>query len=445
MLKQLKNLITTFSFIAFAGASLLANPAFVYAATGSVHVGQPSTTGVDPVPGSTGGGTVFDFSPPVVKDVKVLVSSNSATVNWETNELATYQVTWGTTRDYRSGSAVKNKFDTNHSALISDLLPNTTYYFQITTSDTSNNQSSYKGMFVTLTPPDTVAPSNVEQFTAQPQTNRIQLSWNNPSDTDFDFVRIIRSEKFFPIDPLNGQVLYEGKNSNLYDTNVVVGKIYYYAAFARDVTGNYSSGSVSYAMIPTGDGINFDPNAPTVDLQLPFVANPPEYPNVFKDFSFSYREGFTLDIATPLIPVGQSLEIAIPKERLPDGGTFLTLTVTDIDKKTSASTYLFSYDSANQNFKVKTPVFKTPKSYALVVTVFNSTKLIIEKVSGEVQVVNKAQASAGDGESSKELPGGIILVTVGIAAVLVTIHFWRLVRIRKKLENSNTKNSKELK
>lgn len=430
----------------FASSLLLNGPAFVYAASSSVQVGQPSNTGVAPPPGSTGGGAQPVASPPTISRVAVTLSYDSATINWTTNDLALSRVSWGTSPNYSDGTIAGEQYTKNHSTLISDLVPNKKYYFQIITIGTNNAESKYADVFVTLSPPDTEPPSNVSEFSASPYFKYIHLTWNNSPESDFSSVRVVKSEKFFPLDPLNGEVIYDGPGSNFYDSDVVAGVIYYYTAFARDVNGNFASGSVAYTMIPSSDEVNTDPSAPTVDIQLPSIKNPQLTSDFFKDFNFSLREGLSFDIEVSKIPVGQSLEISIPKEKLPSDGSFLTLTVSDPNKNSTNSTYLFYYDKSNDNFKVKTPIFKTPKNYALVVTVFNSTKLIIEKVSGSVEVVSEAQASEGaSGDTRDGLPTGILLGTAGVAAVIVTVHFWRLVRIRNRLAIKQAKVSEEQK
>lgn len=429
--------------ISLVVTNFLVTPVFIYAASNSVIVGQPSNTGVEP---EFHGGSGFDpdFNAPVIGNLNVTTSSNSATINWVTDELATYRVIYGTTTEYLSGSIAKDRYATTHSALVSDLAPNTTYYFSVRAIDQSGNESVYTGVFITLVPPDTEAPSNVSEFIALPQINKIQLTWNNSPEPDFSYVRIIKSEKFFPTDPLNGEVIYQGKGTSFIDTNVVPGVIYFYAAFAKDYAGNYSSGSVAYTMIPSSDDLNKDPNAPTVDIQLPFVSTPPQLPIPFHDFLVSDNQGSQISLEDSEIPVGQSLEIAIPKEKLPNDGAFLTLTVSDEGKKNTPSTYLFAYDEVNENYKVKTPAFKTVKRYSLVVTVFSSSKLIIEKVIGKVEVVKEAKASDGSSGGSGGLPAGIIIGTAILASVLVTVHFWRLVRIKKKMSAKSGGNKNDI-
>ncbi len=443
---KISRIFTLFSLGIFTCSIFLSTPALIYAASSGVQVGQPSNTGVDPVPGSTGGGAPPTVSPPKISRVAVTTSYDSATINWVTQDLALSRVSWGTNPDYRDGTVAGEQYTKNHSALISDLLPNKRYYFQIISTGTNGAESKYQDVFVTLSPPDTEPPSNVSEFSATPQLKHIHLSWNNPTESDFNLVRIVKSEKFFPLDPLNGAVIYEGLGSNFYDDNVVPGVIYFYTAFSKDTTGNYSSGSVSYTMIASSDEVNTDPTAPAVDIQLPSVKNPPLIPSLFKDFNFSYRDGLTLDLDNPVIPVGQGLEISIPRSRLPEDGSFLTLTVADPEKKSSSSTYLFFYDKESGEYRVKTPAFKNPKNYALVVTVFNSTKLILEKVSGSVEVINEAQAEVDSREESGQegLPNPVIIGTVGLAAVIVTVHFWRVVRIRKQISLRSNEEKKEL-
>lgn len=444
---RISRLSIIFGLAIFAGSLLLNEPAFVYAASSSVQVGQPSDTGVAPGPGTTGGGGgAPTATPPQISRVAVTLSYNSATINWTTNDLALSRVSWGTSPNYSDGTIAGEQYTKNHSTLISDLIPNKRYYFQVISVGANGGESSYRDVFVTLSPPDTEAPSNVSEFSAIPQLNHIRLGWNNPPEQDFNLLRIVKSEKFFPLDPLNGTVVYEGAGNSFYDFNVVPGVIYYYTAFARDATGNYSSGAVAFTMIASSDEQNTDPTAPAVDLQLPSVTNPPLLPSVFKDFNFSLHNGLTLDLDSSKIPVGESLEILIPKDSLPKDGSFLTLTVADPEKETTSSTYLFVFDKANQNYKVRTPAFKAPKNYELIVTVFNSTKLIIEKVTGSVEVVNEAQANAaGQSSNNAGLPTEVILGAVGLAAVIVTVHFWRLVRIRQRLSIQNSTKTKELK
>ncbi len=438
MIEKLKTFLTVIALLGLASYSL---PVVAIAASGSVQVGQPSETGVEPAPGSTGGGSggSADNGVPVLSNVVVSVSYNSATITWNTNELALSRVVWGTSSEYSSGTVAGEQYVKKHTASISDLQPSTRYFFQLTNLDTSNNSSSYYGVFVTLTPPDTSAPTNPSRLVAVPRANVIELTWRNPSDPDLTSIRIVRSDKFFPLDPLNGEVIFEGLDTKFTDSNVKPGVIYYYSAFSRDRSGNFSSGAIAYTMIAgSEDGISIDPQtgAPVIDLELPFASNYNPIPKSFKDFILSYGDGIELDSLNMTVPVGENLKIIIPKSKLNDAGSFLTLTVKDPAMLMAESSYLFSYDQDNREFSVITPSFDTPKGYELIVTVFTSSKLIVERVNGKLQIVKSAQAGEGDGQESllSKRTRYIVLGGMGVSAIVVTWHFARLARLRAQME-----------
>lgn len=417
------------------------------ASNNSVQVGQSSDTGVAPIPGTTGGGTTYgskDSQAPRVSNLTVNVSFDTATISWSTDELSLSRTSWGSTSEVSSGTLVGEKFNKTHSALITGLASSTRYYFSLTNIDPFGNSGIYSGEFSTLGRPDDVAPANPSRFSAVPRGEIIQLSWVNTSELDLAAVRIVRSDKFFPLDPLNGEVIFEGLGNSFIDTNVEPGVVYYYSIFSRDRSGNYSSGAITYTMLAgTEDGFSIDPQtgAPVIDLQLPFSPDYSPTPKTFQDFLLSYKDGNTLDSFNAVVPVGEGLKIVVPKDKLNEAGSFLTLTIKDSGLQTSESSYLFSYDESNKQFSLVTPEFDTPNGYDLIVTVFTSSKLIIEKVNGKVQVVKTAQAAdEANGQASRAMTRYIVLGVLGASAVIVTVHFVRMARIRARLDATDSAN-----
>ena len=421
---------------AFLISSTLFGQSIAYGATGSVNVGQESVGGSGSSSGSTGGGTNgLDKVPPIISNVVVSVTYNSATINWTTNELTLSRVVWGDTPDLRSGTIASEKFTQNHSVLISDLRPQTQYYFSITTIDTSNNQSSYSGEFYTLTPPDITPPLNISRFTATPLLDQIQLTWVNPGDADFNFVRIVRSDRSYPLDPHNGLVVYEGPGNMFIDRNVKTGVIYYYSGFSRDFTGNFASGAVAYTMIPARDDVNQDPGAPVVDIDLPIA--PEKFPDLdlFKDFDFTYNGGVSVNPKNPEIPVGASIRLAIPKDSLPADTSYLTLTIWDKDRKTPGSTYLFLYDSKSREYYLDIPPFDSEQSLELEVNIFNSSKQIIQQSRGLLEVVIEIPAEEViDRPNYSQI---LLKVLIWILTPGLPLLLWFLVWRRKKNEKQD--------
>ncbi|GAI08232.1 unnamed protein product, partial [marine sediment metagenome] len=93
-----------------------------------------------------------DTTPPVIENVASSdITKNSATITWDTDEIADSLVKYGTT----SGNYTDNKYDsayvTSHSIGLTGLTANTTYYYVVKSTDPSNNSSeSSEYSFTTL-------------------------------------------------------------------------------------------------------------------------------------------------------------------------------------------------------------------------------------------------------------------------------------------------------
>lgn len=122
-----------------------ANTAYSYTVTaydGAGNTSAVSNTATVTTPGDT--------TPPVISNVAVSPSSNSATVSWTTNEPSTSQVLYGLDATYGSATAVDATLVTSHSQTITGLAPSTAYHFQVKSVDgASNAATSADGTFTT--------------------------------------------------------------------------------------------------------------------------------------------------------------------------------------------------------------------------------------------------------------------------------------------------------
>lgn len=131
---------------------------------GVVSSGSPSSTGYGRVGPMTiakfnavygGVSTGGDTSAPIIASVAIVKNNNSASVSWTTNETATGIVYYSTsplqltessnphvgpgiTGNFLSASASAG---TSNSVSLTNLTPNTTYYYMIQTTDSSGNVS----------------------------------------------------------------------------------------------------------------------------------------------------------------------------------------------------------------------------------------------------------------------------------------------------------------
>ena len=103
------------------------------------------------------GGATSDTTAPIILGVMAKsVQSTSATLTWATDEAATTQVEYGTSRTYGKSSAADSALVTYHSQTISGLTANTTYHYRVHSSDAMGHASvSDDNVFTTAPPPPT--------------------------------------------------------------------------------------------------------------------------------------------------------------------------------------------------------------------------------------------------------------------------------------------------
>lgn len=82
-----------------------------------------------------------DTTAPVITNVVAAPESEGSTITWTTDEAATSLVAYGLTQSLGSEATVPG-LATAHNVVLSDLTPSTTYYFRVTSNDSSDNSSS---------------------------------------------------------------------------------------------------------------------------------------------------------------------------------------------------------------------------------------------------------------------------------------------------------------
>ncbi|MBU2613348.1 carboxypeptidase regulatory-like domain-containing protein [Patescibacteria group bacterium] len=107
-------------------------------------------TSTEPPPG--GGGGPGDVIAPTISNIQVInITTSTATVTWDTNELASSEVAYGLTMAYGSGTAIVPGLVAGHSVTLTGLTPGTQYHFQILSRDGSGNlATSADATFTTL-------------------------------------------------------------------------------------------------------------------------------------------------------------------------------------------------------------------------------------------------------------------------------------------------------
>src|SRR5262249_37316888 len=106
-----------------------------------ILLGLSGCTGA--VSGNTGN------QPPAALDITNVQApsptASSAVISCTTNIAADSSIDYGTTASYGSNTPVDPTMVTNHQVSISGLAAGTTYYFQVTSTDSKNNQAKSGG------------------------------------------------------------------------------------------------------------------------------------------------------------------------------------------------------------------------------------------------------------------------------------------------------------
>ncbi|MCA9361261.1 hypothetical protein KC845_01745 [Candidatus Kaiserbacteria bacterium] len=189
----------------------------------------------------------------------ITLSTNGANFEFTTNLPAQFVLRYGKNSSYDEAILKGEVFQKKHSTSLLQLESATDYKYELFGYDRFGKEFLLKsGYFKTNSLPDTEAPTNVSNFKTTALDDDVLLSWDNPTDDDFAYVRILRNHHFFPVDPYDGFLVYEGTKAEFLDEGALNSEeVQYYTIYTYDSNGNYSSGAISmvrkagFGFIPT--------------------------------------------------------------------------------------------------------------------------------------------------------------------------------------------------
>ena len=200
-----------------------------------------------------------DTQNPTVSDVAVSAVDNSATVTWITDEVADSAVRFGTTSgtyDFNAGDATDV---TGHSVTLTNLQPNTTYFYVVESIDQSSNgpAKSTEASFTTVATGDVQAPQAPSGLVVSGGNSAVKLFWSASASSGITGYTVERGTDgtFSPVASLEAVTSY-------IDNNVANGTAYTYRVLAVGAQQLSSEASApSDAVTPSaGSG----PGAPTL-------------------------------------------------------------------------------------------------------------------------------------------------------------------------------------
>jgi hypothetical protein len=135
--------------------------------------------------GTATGVSVTVSNPPTISGIATSnLTPIGVTISWTTNVAANSQIKYGLTSSYGSSTTLDSTLVTSHSQTLSGLAPNTTYHYQVLSTDASNNQAASADKTF-ATPAFTVTAVQASGITQTGAT--IAWTTNLPADSQVDY------------------------------------------------------------------------------------------------------------------------------------------------------------------------------------------------------------------------------------------------------------------
>jgi len=330
-----------------------------------------TSTSTPPIEDFNGGGNSFEVE---LVAFSITPDIYSTSVAWETNRYAQFELRWGRTSSYELGFVTNELFKREHTTVISDLEPGTTYEYQLIAYGYDGHRSVLReGRFKTLSIPDTVPPANVSNLTIDVRGDDTFLSWANPGDADFSHVRIVRNYLFYPTDMYDGFIAYQGSADSFFDRNALDEKnVQYYSIFSVDTNGNVSSGAIGFA---TKKGHQV---LPPSDAPAPFDLH-------VSDVEV-YQDGKQIEKTS--IDADKPLTIRIAYDKLPERLKAITVVLTHPYNKDAHFTFLLRINKDKTYYEATVGALRQAGLYPVSVTIFDyelAVSFVIEDTFGVVK------------------------------------------------------------
>lgn len=192
----------------------------------------------------------IDATPPNAPILSAFTTNATINLTWDvpidTVSFILRRSTSGFPSSISDGTAVTTT-DSTITALSQAGMSDGSYYYSIFAGDVSGNYSAAGTASASI---DTLAPSAPTNFTATANNNTINLTWDNPPDSDFSSSIIRRSTISAPTSITDGTAVTSTSQTTYSDTDLTDGT-YYYSIFASDATGNFSIQATTNATINT--------------------------------------------------------------------------------------------------------------------------------------------------------------------------------------------------
>ncbi|TAK57528.1 hypothetical protein EPO17_01715 [Patescibacteria group bacterium] len=357
----------------------------VQAIAGSSNSGSSNTQTSNAGASGPAGQNIF-----AVQSIFVATGANTLLLDVSLNQPGKATLYWGLSNLYEGGSIASDTFRTDHVFKLEHLTPGTRYYFTIQAVNEAGTPATNvpEKSATTLIAPDVSAPSNPSKLVVEPAQTGAVVSWQNPTDADVESVKVVRSTDFYPADPQEGEVVYEGRASEVLDTKVLPGKTYYYTLFTKDVSGNYSSGAIAKIYITKPGEI-----APLKETDIFAQVKPaPTIDPAFDrlnilDFLITQNNKMTVESdGKILLDGGEQFKIAIDYSKLPEVLKTMVVSIKDLSRPDEVFTFLLRVNRDKTKYEALVDKLGRGGNFAMVISILDHKHQGVKQFSGDLVV-----------------------------------------------------------
>ena len=318
---------------------------------------------------------------PTLVDLSVEVGSEVARLQFRTSVPTQYTLRYGESEAGADGFSEAVVYRTDHTTVLSDLRPSTTYQYALYVTDRYGREVLVREDSFTTEPRFTVEmPSNVRSFSAQALGNDVFLRWQLPVDDSVAYVRVVRSSRFFPADPLDGTVVYQGPGTSYTDAGAMQGRdSQYYTIFTYNLQGVPSSGVIAEASrrpIPPPEVVP-EPPAPDTPATTTPTTTPPEEPSVITREEVEIIQDDrvqTLADDAVRITAGTAFVLRIPAASVPTRTRLVTMTLWRPETDEPPLTFLLRLNETETHYTAALPGLAVTGTYDLQLGLFDGAQ-----------------------------------------------------------------------
>ena len=374
---------------------------------------------------------------PALVAYEIVTGANSARLTFRTSVPTWYTLQYGRSDSFGDGVIQTEVLRSEHTTLLTNLEPSTTYEYELHVTDRYNQQVLVRRASFTTEPRFiTQTSNNVRGLRADVIGDDVLLRWRNPDINMFSHVRVVRNHRFFPTDPWDGEVVYEGVGQVFIDSKAVKEQTWqYYTVFAFDLSGNHSSGALVVAnkAVFTTDTpwVGIQPDVPVITLptSTPTTTEPRDLPEGlslrFSDIDFIQNDIQHSSIADRVeLSADFPFLIRLPVSVVPSHLKIITVTIARPEGRPAYDTYLLRRDEEGAYYEAMVDRLETAGEHQILLSIYDLQEEVQYQLQGFIDAITPVLPPIVEEEPWYLLFGYWLVGLLGVT--LVSLWLWRI-------------------